>query len=651
MAAQGPDGGRLDLSFLGPRAKEVLRKEARERAAMRRKQELWAKRGAAALAAASDMPGGPAYAQAPADSPTHAPANSHPQRERPRTLVPSSRDVTGDVAAGEASVMLGGPAPAPADSPPQRKRPRTEAPSSMDVAAAEPFDLLGAHAPGDSPPSRGLSGMRDATAADEAGPSAAPGPGLANGALGAAVSAAEEAGGQLAAAGQPAVEGAPGAERAAQTGRKRRVSGAAEANLDSRRRQSKPWRPAGDGRSGASAEAAPTTERETARSKESKAAGLRPEVSLTGAESEQQGPTAAAAVTGDGRSASGLRWTDNVEGPSAHGDDDLEGLEYDMLGEPVIPDLGSGGGTVASPGDTGGFESDVSDDGDFPAAASTGIPPEQRASVLPNWPAQQSRDRDTPASSAAAQLLADQGGRLVAGADTGAGIKQGTARGKQMNGSKRTPGHKKGDEGKREALSRGPSKAAGPKAPGKRERSKLASKGPSAASVLPAAVEAQKAQPLVGAVDIELAAHQREKAIAATERRKAVSSATAASAAKTAEPAAKPPQETMLPPKKRARAGMLTAAANSARTSKDVPSRGQPAAVAAPACGKSSTRRPEHKAGERPPQLNGSAAAGVDREEAPLQKGAPRDWAALGAIAAQDAANIDALLAEEEDDL
>ena len=52
---QGDDA--LDLSGLPAAARRVELKRARERAEMRRVQRVWAERGAAALAAAGDMPG------------------------------------------------------------------------------------------------------------------------------------------------------------------------------------------------------------------------------------------------------------------------------------------------------------------------------------------------------------------------------------------------------------------------------------------------------------------------------------------------------------------------------------------------------------------------------------------------------------------
>jgi hypothetical protein len=439
------------------------------------------------------------------------------------------------------------------------------------------------------------------------------------------------------------------------------------------------------------------TEKQRVPRERSTAAGLRTGPrELTGGEpSEQQMERAAAAHTQAciGGSGDAAAEPQLGEGGSANAQDELEGLELDIYGLPVIPDLRNGHSMPASPldvdimhmddADTNRFESDVSDEGDKLAAASTVAyrehpPSEQRSEV-----AQPTHKGQALPDSVEIHTLvesADRSGRVAAKELIAAG---GTDRREQMNGSRPVPEQRQ-TKGRRETAEargkEGPSKAAAAKAPRKHGRRQLNSSKPSAAQSAQASVEAQpknsvallETEPLapstvrprkraasavesgssMAQIETEpaLVVHPGRKAASAVERREADSYAAPASR----EEEVSPP-ETVLPPRKRAKASMLRGGPALAGV-RDAPSNVSQHAAADTAAGKSSAERHEHKAAERPAvmtsskQPNGSARA-ARADQGKGQKGAAVDWAAYATDMARLAAEAEALLAEEEDDL
>lgn len=553
-----------------------------------------------------------------------------------------------------------------ANSPPQQKRPRRTCDTWGDQAAATPRDL------------RLADGVPETTPDEASG-----------------------AGVQLEDLSQPAERGLRVAEQHTEADGGLQAIGAAPKGLADR---------SGDGReAGRHLQAKPrrhvekcvaeesanglesaveATEKQRIPMERSTAAGLRTGPrELTGGEpSEQQMERAAAADTQAGIGGSGDAAAESQlgDGGSANAQDELEGLELNIYGLPVIPDLRNGHSMPASPfdgdinhmddADTNGFESDVSDEGDKVATASTVAPREheQRSEVA--QPTQKGQALPDSVETRISVGSADRSGRVTAKEPTAAG---GTDRWEQMNGCRPVPEQRQ-TKGRRETAEargkEGPSKAAAAKAPRKRERRRLDSSKPSAAQCSQASVEAQPRK-LVALLETEPPApsivRPRKRAALAVEQREPGSSMAqfeteppsvvhpgrkAASAVEQREAdssAAPAPPETVLPPRKRAKAGMLRGGPDLSGV-RDAPIHNSQHAAADSAAGKSSAERQEHKAAERPAvgskQPNGSARA-ARADQGKGQKGAAVDWAAYATDMARLAAEAEALLAEEEDDL
>ena len=304
-------------------------KQAKERVIMRRKQALWAARGAAALAAASDMPGSPRGERL--TTPDHPAAGSDIARKHPGTGIQTT--VTFD--------HLG----SPLEDPP---------------AGAAAFDAPSA-----------------ATAEDEVG-------GAPNGEGPQRVPEPFAALGE-APAEQPARAGIERQGNGAAEGPESIASGSHRQGFPGKRRQAKRREPRRGAEKdiGGTVLAAPSTARNRFSGKASTAAGAdRAPQPVRNGEAIGGQSRKAAAVEEDAEGPSHApEESARVEHPSAHEQDGMEGLEYDILGLPVIPNLGRGHGTAisASPLDLShmgdaeqsAFESDVSDNEDAHKAPAT----------------------------------------------------------------------------------------------------------------------------------------------------------------------------------------------------------------------------------------------------------------------------------------
>ncbi|CAL8471007.1 g10549 [Coccomyxa elongata] len=560
----------LDLSGLPAAARRVALKQAKERVIMRRKQALWAARGAAALAAASDMPGSPRGERL--TTPDHVAAGSDIARKLSGTGIQAT--VTFD--------HLGSPL-------------------EVSPAGAAAFDAPSA-----------------ATAEDKVG-------GAANGEGPRRVPA------QLAALGE-----AP-AEEPARAGIERQGNGAAEGpesiaigshkqGFPGKRRQAKRREP----KRGAEKEiggvvlASPPTARNRVSRKASTAAGAdRAPQPVRNGEAVGGQLRKAAAVEEDAEGPSHApEESARVEHPSAHEQDGMEGLEYDILGLPVIPNLGKGHGTAttASPlnmlhvgnADQSAFESDVSDNEDVHEAPATPAdePPLDPVSMRP---AQLLPEEDAVPSSRPADILGTsegKGGEPVAEEAWSAGVagEAGTERGLRKNDSKPASNQPQGKacQGSKGARARPASKPAAAKSPTKLTRQRLEPTGAGPARQLPLSVAGRGEKQRHGT------AVRKEPMREATQPRLNGVSSGAVSAE---EPDGHAAQETMLPPRKRARSSAVKGAEGGLQR-------------------EGSGRGPEQ-----------------GHEEGAAAKQAPMDWEAYAMDMARLAAEAEAVLAEEDDDL
>ena len=325
----------LDLSGLPRLARQVALKQAKQRVIMRRKQALWAARGAAALAAASDMPGSP-------------------RQERPTT--PDRGAVASDTPREHPGTTLNH-----LGSPPETRPDGAAAFDGPSATAAE--EGVGVDQGGEEP-------QRVSAQLAELGEAAAEQPARAG---------IERRGGG-------AVEGP---ESTANGSHGQRDPGRGP---QAKRRQ--PAKSAGKMR-GVTVQGGPSRAKNRVPSKASTAAAddRASEHVRKGKASQRQALKTAAALESCQVPNHAPEEPASVEHPSAHEQDGMDGLEYDILGLPVIPKLGNGHGTTASAlpddllhlsnADQSGFESDVSDDEENREVPATAAhePPLNRVSI------------------------------------------------------------------------------------------------------------------------------------------------------------------------------------------------------------------------------------------------------------------------------